>query len=112
MDQRVDNERRSDSAPGRDVTPSRAGKPNSGNRRSVSRKKVNSAILPPESSTTWSAQGSYPPCGLGLYCPNAGEPLADPAAMTREPWQAIPGPNHQARTSSRPVSQRSYGGID
>src|SRR5271170_2208185 len=27
MDQRVDNERRSDSAPGRDVAPSRAGKP-------------------------------------------------------------------------------------
>jgi hypothetical protein len=33
------------------------------------RKKVNSAIRPSESSSTWSAHGSWPPFGLGLYWP-------------------------------------------
>ncbi len=32
--------------------------------------------------------------------------------MTREPAQPMPGPNHQVKMSSRPVSQRSNGGID
>jgi ABC-type transporter Mla MlaB component len=37
---------------------SRAGTPNSGNSVAVPRKNVNSAILPPDSSSTWSAHGS------------------------------------------------------
>src|SRR6266852_2502520 len=41
----------------------------SGNSLAVSRKKVNSPIRPPFSSSTWRAHGSWPPCGLGLYCP-------------------------------------------
>lgn len=37
---------------------SRAGTPNSGNSVAVPRKNVNSTILPPETSSTWSAHGS------------------------------------------------------
>ena len=48
----------------------------------------------------------------GRYCPKAGEPLADPAGITREPRQPAPLPTHQLRMSSRPRSQSSYGGID
>jgi hypothetical protein len=47
-----------------------------------------------------------------LYWPKAGAPFAATAGITREPRQAIPGPSHQAKMSSRPRSQRSYGGID
>ena len=46
----------------------RAGRPNSGNTRSVSRKNVSSTIAPASTSTTWSAHGSKPvPVSLGLY---------------------------------------------
>ena len=77
---------------------SRGGSPNSGNSRSVSRKNVSSTILPSESnSSTCSAHGSWPlPDSLGLYWPKANEPLAIGAGSTREPWQPIPGPTHQA----------------
>ena len=78
----------------------------------VSRKNVSSTIRPSSISSTCSAQGSYPPSGLGLYCPNAGEPFADPAGTTREPLQPIPGPHHQVKMSSRPVSHSENGGID
>ena len=50
--------------------------------------------------------------GLGLYCPNAGDPFAATVGMTREPRQPAPGPTHQRRMFSRPLSHNSYGGID
>ena len=52
------------------------------------------------------------PVELGLYCAKAGAPFAAVVGITREPRQAAPGPSHQRKMSSRPVSQRSYGGID
>ena len=52
------------------------------------------------------------PVWLGLYCPNAGEPFAAVVGMTREPRHSAPGPTHHAKMSSRPLSHRSYGGID
>ena len=58
------------------------------------------------------AHGSWPPSGLGLYCPKAGEPLADIVGMTREFLQPMPGPHHHSKMSSRPRSHMSKGGID
>ena len=56
---------------------------------------------------------SWPsPASFGLYCANAGAPFAVTVGITREPRQPIPGPNHQVRTSSRPLSHMSNGGID
>src|SRR5439155_26073656 len=60
-----------------------------------------------------SDHGSKPlPVALGLYCPYAGEPFALTVGTSREPRQPAPGPNHQRNMSSRPLSHRSYGGID
>ena len=70
-------------------------------------------IRPSETSSTWSAQGSKPlPDSLGLYCPKAGEPLAATVGITREPLQPMPGPSHHSKMFWRPLSQRSYGGMD
>ena len=42
----------------------------------------------------------------------SGEPFAATVGITREPLQPMPGPSHHSKMSSRPLSQRSYGGID
>ena len=39
-------------------------------------------------------------------------PFAVLVGITFEPRQLAPGPSHQVKMSSRPRSQRSYGGID
>jgi len=43
------------------------GRPNIGKNRAVSRKNVIPLIRSPESSRTWTDQGSSPPSGAGLY---------------------------------------------
>src|SRR6185437_9810891 len=92
---------------------SRGGSPKSGKIVSVPRKNVSSAMPPFSISMTCSAHRSKPlPDSLGLYCPNAGEPLASIVGTTREPEQPIPGPTHHLKMSSRPRSHMSYGGMD
>jgi hypothetical protein len=94
------------SAEGGSQASRRGGRPKSGNSLAVSRKNVMPPIRPPAISTTWSDQGSKPPPGAGLYCPNAGEPLAV-VGIRREPSQPMPGPRHQRRMSRCVWSQRS-----
>src|SRR3989304_1965169 len=48
---------------------------------------------------------AFPGLRALVPCPAGGGP-------PRRPRQPIPGPSHQRRMSSRPLSHRSYGGID
>ena len=67
------------------------GSPKGGKNRAVSRKNVIPLIRSPESSSTWSDHGvQHAGSPLGLYCPNAGEPLAM-VGTRRESRQPIPG---------------------
>lgn len=91
------------------------GSPKSGNSRSGSksaRKKLISAILPPEISIPCRAQGAYPPAGSSRYCPKAGQPLAE-VATRREPRQPLgPGWTMKAPMAAAPWSHMAKGGID
>ena len=69
-------------------------------------------ILPPEISSTWSAQGVYPPAGSGRYWPKAGQPLAE-VGTRREPRQPLgPGSTMNRPMLAAPRSHMAKGGID
>lgn len=85
---------------------SRGGSPKRGNSRGVSRNAFIATIRPAVISMTCSDHGSWPPPGLGRYCPNAGDPFAT-TGTSRDPRHPAPGPANHPRISAWPRSHRS-----